>query len=68
MTTLTMAAKETGITDKLFSSRKSLQKVVKHFSISSPEPTCLLASTKTRSSGIIDHLVPRALVSFAFKI
>ena len=33
-----------------------------------PEPTCLLVSTKTRSSGIINKLVPRALVSFAFKI
>ena len=37
-------------------------------SISSPEPTCLLVSTKTRSSGIINKLVPRALVFFAFKI
>ena len=36
--------------------------------ISFPEPTCLLVSTKTRSSGIINKLVPRALVSFAFKI
>ena len=37
-------------------------------SISFPESTCLLVSTKTRSSGIINKLVPRALVSFAFKI
>ena len=37
-------------------------------SISFPEPTCLLVSTKTRSSGIINKLVARALVSFAFKI
>ena len=36
--------------------------------ISFPEPTCLLASTKTRSSGIINKLVPRAVVSFAYKI
>ena len=36
--------------------------------ISFPEPTCLLVSSKTRSSGIINKLVPRALVSFAFKI
>ena len=36
--------------------------------ISFPEPTCLLVSTKTRSSGIINNLVPRAHVSFAFKI
>ena len=28
--------------------------------ISFPEPTCLLVSTKTRSSGIINKLVPRA--------
>ena len=37
-------------------------------SISFPEPTCLLVSTKTRSSGIINKLVPRAFVVFAFKI
>ena len=37
-------------------------------SISFPEPTCLLVSTKTRSSGIINKLVPRAFVLFAFKI
>ena len=36
--------------------------------ISFPEPTCLLVSTKTRSSGIINKLVPRALVFLAFKI
>ena len=36
--------------------------------LSFPEPTCLLVSTKTRSSGIINKLIPRALVSFAFKI
>ena len=36
--------------------------------ISFPEPTCSLVSTKTQSSGIINKLVPRALVSFAFKI
>ena len=30
-----------------------------------PEPTCLLVSTKTRSSGIINKLVPRAFVAFA---
>ena len=36
--------------------------------ISFPEPTCLLVSTKTRSSGIINKLVPRAFVAFAFKI
>ena len=35
--------------------------------ISFPEPTCLMVSTKTRSSGIINKLVPRAHVSFAFK-
>ena len=37
-------------------------------SISFTEPTCLLVSTKTRSSVIINKLVPRAFVSFAFKI
>ena len=37
-------------------------------SISFQEPTSLLVSTKARSSGIINNLVPRALVSFAFKI
>ena len=36
--------------------------------ISFPEPTYLVVSTKTRSSGTINMLVPRALVSFAFKI
>ena len=36
--------------------------------ISFPEPSCLLVSTKTRSSGIINNLVPRAHVSFAFGI
>ena len=36
--------------------------------ISFPESTCLLVSTKTRSFGIINKLVPRALVSFAFEI
>ena len=35
--------------------------------ISFPEPTCLLVSTKTRSSGIINRLVPRAHASFALK-
>ena len=34
-------------------------------SISSPELTCLWVSTKTRSSGIINKLVPKALVSSA---
>ena len=36
--------------------------------LSFPEPTCLLVSTKIRSSGRINKLIPRALVSFAFKI
>ena len=41
---------------------------VAHSTISFPEPMCLLVSIKTRSSGIINKLVPRALVSFTFKI
>ena len=44
------------------------EKCYKLGSISFPEPTCLLVSTKTRSSGIINKVVPQALVSFAFKI
>ena len=44
------------------------RRLIEARSISFPEPTCLLVSTKTRSSGIINKLVPRALVSFAFKI
>ena len=43
-------------------------KPFRSFPISFPESTCLLVSTKTRSSGIINKLVPRALASFAFKI
>ena len=36
--------------------------------ISFPEATCLLVSTEKRSPEIINNLVPRALVSLAFKI
>ena len=35
------------------------QKQVKNSAISFPEPTCLLVSTKTRSSGIINFQRPR---------
>ena len=44
------------------------ERAVALLTISFPEPTCLLVSTKTRSSGIINKLVPRAFVTSAFKI
>ena len=38
------------------------------WSILFPDLTCLLVSTKTQSSGIINKLISRARMSFAFKI
>ena len=46
--------------------RNHVRDVSGYVAISFPEPTCLLVSTKTRSSGIINKLVPRAFVNFAF--
>ena len=60
--------------EKLGKSKFGFERTGKRFPVpldkgnSFSEPTCLLVSTKTRSSGIISKLVPRSLVSFASKI
>ena len=53
--------------DRMAANHPCFKFILPLISISFPEPSCLLVSTKTRSSGIVNKVVPRAHASFAFK-